>query len=237
MSSWISWFAPLLSRGRKRTAPLMSCRRQGRIGVKPLDQNTSRASQAEPEMAQNVAVLLRGWYTEKPRRCQRGSRLDGARGRSRCAHFVYGPCPGAGRGPAHRSAPIRPGTVGVWLAKEQAGDKAAALDDWVALPNDLPGDEEWAPDLKQRIGEFTFDSNFDAAREIRPPDEAAESDALGRREEEESERAGSPPPERLNARVSGNAAVGGPIAFPRSAAWSMASRLVSRDPRGTPKAG
>ena len=136
------------------------------------------------------------------------------------------------------AVPIRPGTVGVWLAKEQAGDKAAALDDWVALPNDLPGDEEWAPDLKQRIGELTFDSNFDAARKIRPPDEAAESDALGGARKKKVRSV------RVRHRQSGSTQgspsmqpLGRPIAFPRSAAWSMASRLVSRNPRGIPKAG
>ena len=58
------------------------------------------------------------------------------------------------------------------LAKEQAGDKSAALNEWVALLDDVPGDEEWASDLKQRIAELAFDVNFDAARKIRRPDVA-----------------------------------------------------------------
>jgi len=128
------------------------------------------------------------------------------------------------------AVPIRPGTVGVWLAKEQAGDKAAALDDWVALPNDLPGDEEWAPDLKQRIGELTFDSNFDAARKNRTRWGGARKKKVRSvrvRHRQSGSTQGSPAMQPL----------GRPIAFPRSAAWSMASRLVSRNPRGIPKAG
>jgi cytochrome c-type biogenesis protein CcmH len=59
------------------------------------------------------------------------------------------------------------------LAKEQAGDKGAALNEWIALLDDVPGDEEWASDLKQRIAELAFDINFNAVPKIRPPDVAA----------------------------------------------------------------
>ena len=67
------------------------------------------------------------------------------------------------------------------LAKEQAGDRGAALNEWNALLDDVPGDgdEEWASDLKQRIAELAFDINFDAARKIQPPNAAGENQRNG----------------------------------------------------------
>jgi cytochrome c-type biogenesis protein CcmH len=59
------------------------------------------------------------------------------------------------------------------LVKEQAGDKAAALDAWVALLNDAPADADWIPDLKQRIAEMAFDIYGDIGGKNRQPDLAA----------------------------------------------------------------
>jgi cytochrome c-type biogenesis protein CcmH len=41
------------------------------------------------------------------------------------------------------------------MAKEQAGDKAAALADWIALVKESDPSEAWVPDLRQRIAELS----------------------------------------------------------------------------------
>jgi len=54
------------------------------------------------------------------------------------------------------------------LAKEQAGDKAAALTDWIALLKDANPEEPWMPDLKNRISELERDLGIAAV--ARPAD-------------------------------------------------------------------
>jgi cytochrome c-type biogenesis protein CcmH len=48
------------------------------------------------------------------------------------------------------------------LAKEQAGDKAAALTDWIQVLKDANSDEPWVPDLKNKITALERDLGFDA---------------------------------------------------------------------------
>jgi len=48
------------------------------------------------------------------------------------------------------------------LAKEQAGDKASALTDWIQVLKDSNSDEPWVPDLKSRISALERDLGVDA---------------------------------------------------------------------------
>jgi cytochrome c-type biogenesis protein CcmH len=49
------------------------------------------------------------------------------------------------------------------LAKEQEGDRASALSDWVGLLNDANSDEPWVSDLKDRVAELERDLGVDPA--------------------------------------------------------------------------
>src|SRR5262249_2935917 len=49
------------------------------------------------------------------------------------------------------------------LAKEQAGDKAGALTDWLALERDMPPDLPWRADLAQNIDRIARDLGKDPA--------------------------------------------------------------------------
>lgn len=49
------------------------------------------------------------------------------------------------------------------LAKEQNGDKRAALEDWIALIKDTTTDEDWVPDLEQRVADLGLEIGVDVA--------------------------------------------------------------------------
>jgi cytochrome c-type biogenesis protein CcmH len=49
------------------------------------------------------------------------------------------------------------------LAREQDGDKAAALAEWTELLKDVNGDESWAPDLRNRVSALARDTGRDGA--------------------------------------------------------------------------
>jgi cytochrome c-type biogenesis protein CcmH len=65
----------------------------------------------------------------------------------------------------------------IGLAKQQAGNKAAALSDWNSLLADVDPNEPWLPDLKQRVTDLRRDLGNDGAT---PPPAAprASSDGL-----------------------------------------------------------
>ena len=54
------------------------------------------------------------------------------------------------------------------LAKEQGGDKAAALTDWKEVLRDANPDEPWVPDLKNRIGALERDLGVAAVSPTEP---------------------------------------------------------------------
>jgi cytochrome c-type biogenesis protein CcmH len=54
------------------------------------------------------------------------------------------------------------------LAKEQVGDKSAALDDWIALLNDNDLNEPWVADLMQRTTELGRAAGVDVAARLHP---------------------------------------------------------------------
>jgi cytochrome c-type biogenesis protein CcmH len=53
------------------------------------------------------------------------------------------------------------------LAKEQAGNKPAALDDWVAILNDTDTNEPWVSDLTQRVTELSQEIGIDVSARLR----------------------------------------------------------------------
>jgi cytochrome c-type biogenesis protein CcmH len=63
------------------------------------------------------------------------------------------------------------------LAKEQNGDKASALTDWLDVLRDTDPNEPWVPDLKNRIGELQRDLGTDPAALRTEPNSTA---AVGR---------------------------------------------------------
>jgi cytochrome c-type biogenesis protein CcmH len=66
------------------------------------------------------------------------------------------------------------------LAKEQAGNKAAALKDWLAVLVDAGPTDEWLPDLKQRIQALAQELGQDvSAVVVQPTDNAAAGPATG----------------------------------------------------------
>jgi cytochrome c-type biogenesis protein CcmH len=52
------------------------------------------------------------------------------------------------------------------LAKEQAGNKTAALDDWVAILNEADSNEPWFGDLRQRVSELSQDAGIDVSTQL-----------------------------------------------------------------------
>jgi len=54
----------------------------------------------------------------------------------------------------------------VGLAKEQGGDKLAALDDWIALLNDTDSNEGWVNDLVQRVNELGQETGIDVSARV-----------------------------------------------------------------------
>jgi cytochrome c-type biogenesis protein CcmH len=57
----------------------------------------------------------------------------------------------------------------IGLAKEEAGDKVAALNDWVEILNDTDSTEAWYSDLTQRVTELGRETGIDvSARLVRP---------------------------------------------------------------------
>jgi cytochrome c-type biogenesis protein CcmH len=59
------------------------------------------------------------------------------------------------------------------LAKEQAGNKMAALDDWIAILNDADPSEAWVGDLMQRVTELAQETGVDVSARLRRPRPAA----------------------------------------------------------------
>jgi len=93
------------------------------------------------------------------------------------------------------------------LAKAQAGDKKAALDDWIAILNGADPNEPWFPEIKQKVGELSREIGVDVSARGRPA--AASGDIL---------RALSGPPVSANP----NASRPGPTAEDVRAADAMA---------------
>jgi cytochrome c-type biogenesis protein CcmH len=62
------------------------------------------------------------------------------------------------------------------LAKAQAGDKKAALDDWIAILNGADANEPWFPEIKQRVAELGREIGVDVSARDRPA--AASGDIL-----------------------------------------------------------
>ena len=54
----------------------------------------------------------------------------------------------------------------VGLEKEQAGDKHAALEDWIAILNDTSANEPWAADLKVRVTELAKEMGVDVSTRL-----------------------------------------------------------------------
>jgi cytochrome c-type biogenesis protein CcmH len=52
------------------------------------------------------------------------------------------------------------------LAKEQGGDKLAALDDWIAVLNDTDSNEPWVNDLVQRVNELGQETGIDVSARV-----------------------------------------------------------------------
>jgi cytochrome c-type biogenesis protein CcmH len=55
------------------------------------------------------------------------------------------------------------------LAKEQVGDKLAALDDWIAILNDTDSNDPWVSDLVQRVTELGQETGVDVSARLHRP--------------------------------------------------------------------
>ena len=55
------------------------------------------------------------------------------------------------------------------LAKAQTGDKAAALDDWIALANDVGANNSAVPALDQRLAELASELHVDVSKKLHRP--------------------------------------------------------------------
>ena len=71
------------------------------------------------------------------------------------------------------------------LAKEQTGNKQAALDDWIAILNDTDSGDAWVGDLKQRIAELGRETGVDVAKRLNRPDAASSDSLLGMMQRQE----------------------------------------------------
>lgn len=65
------------------------------------------------------------------------------------------------------------------LAKEQSGDKLAALDDWIAILNETDSNDSWVNDLKQRVSELGQETGVDVSKRLHLPPLAPPGGLLG----------------------------------------------------------
>jgi cytochrome c-type biogenesis protein CcmH len=71
------------------------------------------------------------------------------------------------------------------LAKEQTGNKQAALDDWIAILNDTDSADAWVNDLKQRVAELGKETGVDVVKRLNRPDAASSGSLLGMMQRQE----------------------------------------------------
>ena len=71
------------------------------------------------------------------------------------------------------------------LAKEQTGNKHAALDDWIAILNDTDAADAWVNDLKQRVAELGKETGVDVAKRLNGPGAASSGSLLGMMQRQE----------------------------------------------------
>jgi cytochrome c-type biogenesis protein CcmH len=67
----------------------------------------------------------------------------------------------------------------IGLAKEQAGNKLAALDDWIAILNETDSTEAWFGDLKHRVAELGQETGVDVSKRLHLPNRGPADDLLG----------------------------------------------------------
>jgi cytochrome c-type biogenesis protein CcmH len=67
----------------------------------------------------------------------------------------------------------------VGLAKEQAGNKPAALDDWIAILNETDSNEAWVGDLEQRVAKLGRETGADVSKRLHLPNRGPAGDLLG----------------------------------------------------------
>jgi cytochrome c-type biogenesis protein CcmH len=77
------------------------------------------------------------------------------------------------------------------LAKEQAGNKTAALDDWVAILNEADSNETWFGDLRQRVSELSQDAGIDVSTRLHRKNAAATGGVLAALQQQDSSPVGS----------------------------------------------
>src|SRR5579871_6325040 len=65
------------------------------------------------------------------------------------------------------------------LAKEQAGNKLAALDDWIAILNESDSTDAWVDDLKQRVAKLGQETGVDVAKRLHLPPAAPAGTLVG----------------------------------------------------------
>jgi len=72
------------------------------------------------------------------------------------------------------------------LAKEQTGEKVAALDDWIAILNEADPNEPWVADLLQRTTDLGREVGVDVSRRLHIPQGAAAGGVLNLLKERET---------------------------------------------------
>jgi cytochrome c-type biogenesis protein CcmH len=72
------------------------------------------------------------------------------------------------------------------LAEEQAGNKTAALDDWVAVLNEADSNEAWFGDLTQRVSELSQDAGIDVSTRLHRKNAAATGGVLAALQQQDS---------------------------------------------------
>jgi cytochrome c-type biogenesis protein CcmH len=73
----------------------------------------------------------------------------------------------------------------IGLAKEQTGNKLAALDDWVAILNETDSSDAWVDDLVQRVTELGQETGIDVSARLRRRERAGHGDLLGMLQQQE----------------------------------------------------
>jgi cytochrome c-type biogenesis protein CcmH len=73
----------------------------------------------------------------------------------------------------------------IGLAKEQTGNKLAALDDWVAILNETDSSDTWVSDLVQRVTELGQETGVDVSARLRGRERAGHGDLLGMLQQQE----------------------------------------------------
>lgn len=85
------------------------------------------------------------------------------------------------------------------VLKDQRGDRASAITDWIQLLNEAPGDAPWAADLRQFVERIAREDGIDLSSRLKPAPAAAPAPSVLDASLAATTAAPAPTPDQVNA--------------------------------------